>query len=191
MEKLRIPLRDSAAASGDAARALASPVGHMALFRLLAHADTNVLAIMRLGGAILRDQRLDARARELAILVALRVAGGHYEWPQHVQIASDLGVGAAQIAAIERLDFSAEFDARDRDLLAFAHASAKNGIIGDALFDAVRSRLSDREIVELLIAIGFYTMLAKITDAVGLAPEAPQGRSVIRSLDRHPPSGPR
>ena len=116
---LRMALLNPEDVEGDAAKALASPTGHMSLFRLMAHAPTTILPVMRLGRAILGKQQLDGRTRELAILIALRLEGGRYEWPQHVDIARSLGLSDAEIAAVERLDFAHGFAPRDRAVVDF------------------------------------------------------------------------
>ena len=176
---LRIPLLGPDDVEGDAARALASPTGHMSLFRLMAHAPTTILPVMRLGRAILGRQQLDARLRELAILVALRLEGGRYEWPQHVDIARSLGLGEAAIAAVERLDFSHPFAGAERAVVDFTRQSVEQVRVDEATFAALRQHLDEREVVELVFGIGYYMMLARLTEAVELVSDPVDGRAVL------------
>jgi alkylhydroperoxidase family enzyme len=178
---LRIALLNPEDVEGDAARALASPTGHMSLFRLMAHAPTTILPIMRLGRAILGKQKLDGRLRELAILVALRLEGGRYEWPQHVDIARSMGLGEAEIAAVERLDFVHPFAPPERAVVDFARQSVEDVRVDDAVFAALRRHLDEREVVELVFAIGYYMMLARLTEAVELVSDPVGGRAVLEA----------
>ena len=180
----RISLLAPEAAQGDAAKALASPTGHMALFGLLAHAEANVLPVMRLGRSILGKQQLAGDLRELAILVAIRLEGGANEWPQHVDIARAEGLPEDAIAAVERLDFAHPFDPRLRAVVDFARQSVEQVRIDDATYAALAALLDEREVVELVIAIGYYMMLARLTEAVNLGPEAVQGRAVLDATRR-------
>lgn len=179
-----------AEATGRARRALASPVGHMKLFRLLAHAEGNIVPLMKLGSAILADQKLPARSRELMILGALALNRGRYEWPQHVEIGLDAGLDASQIRAIEKLDFTdPALSRQEQDLLAFTRAIVENVRIDEGTFGSARAWLDDREVVEAVVAIGFYMMLARLTEACEIDADAVQGINVVQSVKRQHSAG--
>lgn len=57
------------------------------IFRMMAHAEANMIPAMRLGNSILHKQKLSAVNRELLILQVAQLEGGAYEWRQHVPIA--------------------------------------------------------------------------------------------------------
>lgn len=57
------------------------------IFRMMAHAEANMIPAMRLGNSILHKQKLSAVNRELLILQAAQLEGVAYEWRQHVPIA--------------------------------------------------------------------------------------------------------
>ena len=181
----RIPLLSSAAATGDAAKALASANGHMNVFRVLAHAQGCVLPQMRLGGAILRDQALDHRRRELLVLMAMALEGGAYEWAQHVEIGVAVGVTHPQVEALERLDLASDiFSAADRAVLAFGRQVVERVRVEDAVFAAARPHLSDQEMVEAILAIGFYMTLARLTEALEVEQDPVQGLRVFDAAGR-------
>ena len=183
---VRIKPLDTDQATGDAAKALASPVGHMTLFRVLAHADSTVLPMMRLGGAILaKPQDLDARTREMLVLLALAIEGGRYEWPQHVEIGLEVGVTEAEVSAIEQQDISSDvFSARDQAVLMYGREVIENVQVEQSIFDAVKNYLSEKQMVEAVVAIGFYMMLARVTESFNIGPDPVQGRAVMESLKR-------
>lgn len=186
----RIQPLDPSAARGAAAKALASPVGHMTIFRMLAHAEGNVIPVMKLGAAILREQKLDPRSRELMLLAVFAIEGGRYEWAQHVEIAHDCGITDAEIAAIARSDFESIFSERDRALLKFAETLISQPNVPSNKFDTLREFLDERETIEAIVAIGFYMMLVRVTESLDLAAEAAEGRNVIASLDARDGSAP-
>jgi alkylhydroperoxidase family enzyme len=66
----------------------------------MAHAETCHKPVMKLGGTPLGKLQLDAKLRELCLLQAARIAGGAYEWMQHVPIALDRRATQAQIDAL-------------------------------------------------------------------------------------------
>lgn len=177
----RLPLLDKDSAEGDAARALGSAVGHMGVFRMLAHASECVVPTMRLGRAILGKQKLNPRQRELLILLAMRLEGGEYEYVQHVDIA--LGVGATQeeVDAIADLRLDAPvFSEADKALLAFGRAVTVDVRVPQPVFEAVHAHFDARELVESIIAIGFYMVLARVTEALEVPLDEVQGMTVLK-----------
>jgi len=134
------------------------------VFRTMAHAETAFRPWMRWGGVLLNDLALDPVLRELAILQVARLSpGAEYEWVQHVPIARSVGATQDQIEAIEGGDTEAPcFTDEQRDILAFTTEVVRNVGASDQRFDAVTKRLSPREVIELLMVIGQYMMLARV-----------------------------
>ena len=90
----RLPLIDPETTSGDIRASFDRMPVKLNIFRMMAHAEANMIPAMRLGNSILHKQKLSAVNRELLILQAAQLEGGAYEWRQHVPIA--LGVGCTQ-----------------------------------------------------------------------------------------------
>ncbi|MEZ5857296.1 MAG: carboxymuconolactone decarboxylase family protein [Hyphomicrobiaceae bacterium] len=129
--------------------------------------------------------QLDAKLRELCLLQAVKVAGGEYEWLQHVPIALDLGVNQAQIDALEKgEDRAACFDATEKAALVFTRELIANGKASPQALAALRGHLSDREVVELILMAGFYTMLARLTETLDVENDPPIGAALVRGI-RH------
>jgi predicted thioesterase/alkylhydroperoxidase family enzyme len=134
------------------------------VFRTMAHAETAFRPWMRWGGVLLNDLALDPLLRELAILrVANLSPGADYEWVQHVPIAGSVGARDEQIDALERGDIEAScFTDDQRAVLEFTTEVVREVGASDRAFAAVAGLLSPREIVELLMVIGQYMMLARV-----------------------------
>jgi alkylhydroperoxidase family enzyme len=169
------------------------------IFRTLAHAETAFRPFLRFGAAVLGQMSLDPVVRELAILAVAKEAEARYEWVQHVEIGKAVGVTDEQIAALAESDSCAPEGADER----IAAASANGGVfsapqqaaielaaavvrgphISDDLYDCVHAQFSDRELVELLIAIGDYLMLARVMTILEIDIDEGVGDAVLRGLN--------
>src|SRR5947208_7215910 len=134
------------------------------VFRMMANAETAFRPWMRWGGVLLNDLALDPVLRELAILrVARLTPHAEYEWVQHVPIARADGATQEEIDAIERDDVDAGcFTDVQGAILRFTTEVVQDVRASDETFVAVSQTLSPREIVELLMVIGQYMMLARV-----------------------------
>src|ERR1700716_1370737 len=173
----RLPYVDPASASPEVREAL-EVLPPLNIFRTVAHADTAVRAILGQG-------ELDPRRRELAILRTAAVTGAEYEWIQHESIARGVGASDDQIAAVKAGDLEAEaFDDDDRLVLRCTEELLRNDAIGEATFASARERLSDREILELILAVGYYRMLAGVMNSVAIDLAARRGAGVVEPARR-------
>lgn len=180
----RIPFPDVAKSSDEVREMLGRLPGDVGIFRMLAHAETLLKPVMRLGGAMLGKMKLDPLLRELALLHAVKLEGGEYEWVQHVPVALHLGGTDAQIAALEKGDVRAAcFSPKEQAVLVFTGEVVKNVKASDAALAAVREHLTDREVVELIMMSGFYIMLARLTETTGVENEPPKGQAIVDQID--------
>lgn len=180
----RIPYPDLAKASPEVRDMLARLPAPANIFNMLAHAETCVKPVMKLGGTLLGKLTLDPKLRELCLLHAVRLEGGEYEWVQHIPIALDLGCTQAQIDALEAGDDTAKcFNAQEKAALQFTRAVMKSAAQSQAKLAHIRAHLSEREIVELIIMVGFYAMLARLTEALAVEIDAPLGSALVRGIE--------
>jgi alkylhydroperoxidase family enzyme len=181
----RLPYVDPDAAPEPVREALAV-VPPLNVFRTMAHADTAFRPWLRWGGALLGELELDPVLRELAILhVARLTPHAEYEWVQHVPIALAVGVTQEQVDALEHGDpVAAQFDELQYAVLRFTREVVRDARASDKAFELVRAALSPREIVEFLMVIGQYMMLARVMATVDIDLDAPPGSGVLDSVDR-------
>jgi 4-carboxymuconolactone decarboxylase len=136
------------------------------VFKMLANAPTCFRPAIQLGTAILGRSDIDPVLRELVILLVARITGSSYEWGQHTVIGRAVGVSDVQIAALERDDLDADcYDGPTRLALAFATEVARNVRASDATFASVTPHFSPRQIVELILTVGYYRMLAGMLES--------------------------
>ena len=118
----RIPYPDLGTRSSPEVREMLARLPTPAnIFNMMAHAETCVKPVMKLGGTLLGKLELDPKLRELCLLHAVKLEGGEYEWVQHVPIARDLGCtrGADRRAGRKATTSAACFDAREKAALRF------------------------------------------------------------------------
>ena len=181
----RIPYPDLDKASPEVREMLARLPQPANIFTMMAHAETCVKPVMKLGGTLLGKLQLDPKVRELCLLRAVKLEGGEYEWEQHVPIARDLGCSHAQIAALEDDDDTALcFDAREKAALQFTREVVLDVRASEETLAQVRRHLSDREIVELILMAGFYITLARLTETLGVETEPPRTGAIVRDIER-------
>jgi alkylhydroperoxidase family enzyme len=181
----RIPYPDLDKATPEVREMLGRLPAPANIFNMMAHAQTCLKPVMKLGGTLLGKLELDPRLRELCLLRAVRLEGGDYECVQHVPIARDLGATEAQIAALENDDDEAAcFDAREKAALRFTREVVVDVRASEATVAEARKHLSDRELVELILMAGFYIMLARLTETLGIETEAPMGSALVRNIEK-------
>ncbi len=179
----RLPYVDPASAPPAVSETLARLPVSLNVFRMMAHAETCFRPLVQLGGAILGRQALAPALRELLILLVGRRSPAPYEWTQHVPIARASGATRDQIAAIEEgaLD-AACFDARTRAALAAGVELLERPRLSDAAFADLQRHFPPREIVELLITVGYYMMVARLLESTAVDIDPPAGTAVVDSL---------
>jgi alkylhydroperoxidase family enzyme len=144
------------------------------VFKMMAHADANFRPLVRLGSSILAQQKLSAKLRELAILRVANLCGSRYEWVQHLSLAMLVGATRAQVDAIEKGEVEAGcFDDVERLVLDFATQMVRNVNCSEDTFAAMRHTFSPQEIVELVVAVGYYMMIARLCEVTGVDVEPP------------------
>ncbi len=175
----RLPYPDLSQSSEVVHQGLAQLPVQLNIFRLLAHAETAFVPSLLLGRAILGQLELDPKIRELVILEVAKETEARYEWVQHVPIAQATGVTDEQITLVDRGVLEAEvFDRKERLALAVAREVLREPCLSDATFEQVRLHFSPREIVEVLLTVGYYQMLARLMTILEIDIDVASGTQV-------------
>jgi alkylhydroperoxidase family enzyme len=176
----RLPYVDPATAPERVRDALAGLPVPLKIFRMMAHAETNFRPLLRFGGSILAQQQLSAQLRELAILRVANLSRARYEWTQHVPIAKAAGASDAQIAALDAGNVTADcFDAREQLLLRFTDELVRNVRVSDETFARLAQQFPPREIVELILAVGFYMLIARLLETTAVDMDDAAGTAIV------------
>jgi alkylhydroperoxidase family enzyme len=181
----RLPYIDPQAVSPGVREAL-GVLPPLNIFRTLAHAESAFVPYLGFGGALLAQLELDPKLRELAILLVARRTGAEYEWVQHAGISKALGIDDEQISAVERGDLQAACLSPDAQiLLRFASEVLQGTRAEDETFAALRERFPPRQIVEILLVVGNYQMLANLMINLDIDIDPAVGSAVIDEVRRH------
>jgi alkylhydroperoxidase family enzyme len=136
------------------------------LWKVMGHCPYIGLNFQRLGNSILKGEGLPPQLRELAILRVGHLAQAEYEFKQHTAIALRSGVRQKQIDEITDWAASQQFDERERAVLAYTDAVARDIKVRDETFAGLRTFLNEEQIVELTAVIGYYAMACRILVAL-------------------------
>jgi 4-carboxymuconolactone decarboxylase len=178
----RLPYVDPAAASPEVRDALERAPA-LNIFRMMANAETAFRPWLRWGATLLSDLELDPLLRELAILrVARLTPHAEYEWVQHVGIARAVGAADEQIAALEQDDIGAAcFSDVERLVLRFTTEVVRDARASDEALSDLSDALSPRAVVELLMVIGQYMMVARVMATTDMELDEPVDPAALGS----------
>jgi alkylhydroperoxidase family enzyme len=136
------------------------------VFTTLAHHPELFRDWLRFGARLLTGGTLDPRERELAILRTAHNCGSDYEWAQHVNIGAAVGLSAEEIEAARRPLDAHEWTDAERLVLEAADELHATNSLGDATWGRLAERYDERQLIELPMLVGHYTMLAYSLNAL-------------------------
>lgn len=143
------------------------------IYRMIAHATTVAPGFLRLGGALLREAELDAGLRELAILRVGVLSRASYEVHQHKRIARRVGLSEEKIEALAQGPDAAVYAPLEKLVLRFTDDVVRNVKADEVLFKELLTQLGNRQIMELVLTIGFYMMVCRVLENFEVEIEPP------------------
>jgi 4-carboxymuconolactone decarboxylase len=149
---------------------LPEPAASANVFRALANSPQMTAGMSSLGGRLLTRGSLDPRLRELAILRVGALLGCDYEFGQHVLIARRIGVSDADIRAARDGDFDA-LAQHEATVLRYVDAVERLQV-DDAAHASVAALLSEEQIVELAVLVGYYGAVSRFLLALDVELDA-------------------
>lgn len=178
-----LPFVDESKASDKTREILGNTPRKLNVARMIANASDAVFQnFSRLGNSLMTRGKLNGKLREIAILRNARVCQSLYEYTQHVPIAKSTGLSDEQIAAIDNWEGARCFNELERLVLRFTDEIARN-VKGDrATLAALQKHLGPGEIVELIMAIGFWGMVARLLETTEVELEEFAGK--VNLLER-------
>jgi len=112
-------------------------------------------------------RQLDPVLRELGQTRAGWAAGSQFVFSQHCKSLRKLGVAEPKIAAIPHWQAATCFDEVERLVLAYTDCLVLDrGRVPDGLFDALRSHLTDEQVLELTYITALYLQHAVMSRAL-------------------------
>jgi AhpD family alkylhydroperoxidase len=124
---------------------------------------------LRFAGRLMPGGSLPRRDTELIILRVAHLRGCAYEFTHHVRLGRRAGVAAADVERIQGdLD---GWSGRERALLAAVDALIADRDLDDARWSALGSHLAEPELIEFLLLVGHYDMLATFLNTLRVEPD--------------------
>jgi alkylhydroperoxidase family enzyme len=118
--------------------------------------------LARLGAAIRYEGALPANCRELAILMCACAEQSAFEWHAHEQIAAAAGVPDVVRTAILAGEPLPLDDPVERAVAGVTASLLETGDVTDGLYQSAAGVLSEVQLVELVVLVGYYRLLSTV-----------------------------
>ncbi len=151
----------------------------MHIFTTLARQPELFRRWLAFGGALL-DGLLPGRLRELVILRTAYRFGAPYEWAHHIALGGAAGLTVEEMAALGGDPTRVTWDPLERAALAAVDETADEGAIADGTWAVLADRLEAADLVELVMLIGHYQMLATVLRSLRVPLEPSAARDAGR-----------
>jgi alkylhydroperoxidase family enzyme len=141
------------------------------LFRALANNPGLLKHWYEFGEWIRWDGQLDARLRELAILMVGALTLSPYEFSHHVKIGRQFGVTDEDLAAVvacARRGQPAQLGETEALVLAAARELTEDLTLGEPLWAELGRHMDQPAVLELITVVGFYNMVVRVLAAIEL-----------------------
>jgi AhpD family alkylhydroperoxidase len=126
---------------------------------------------LRFAGALMPGGSLPRADSELVILRVAHNTDCRYEWHQHERLAQAAGLSADEVTRAARGHEAPGWSSRQRLLLQATDELHARRDISSQLWDELRPRLSDKELIELCMLVGHYEMVAMTIESLGIQPD--------------------
>lgn len=138
------------------------------LYRMLLHSPPVARGWLHLLTAIRQQSTLDGRFREMVIMRIALINDADYEYAQHVPFALAAGLSEEEFSALHDWRAYPGWTPVDIAVLAYTDSITRDIQVPDAVFAAVRTHFSDRELVELTAAIAGYNLVSRFLEALAI-----------------------
>jgi AhpD family alkylhydroperoxidase len=126
---------------------------------------------LRFAGRLMPGGTLPRADTELVILRVSVNCGCDYEWDHHVRLGRRAGLHDEQIARVAEGPDADGWTDHERALLRAVDELARESVVGEATWTALRDRYDERQLIELCLLAGHYEMLAGALNSLGVQPD--------------------
>ena len=146
-------------------------------FTMLMHCPPLANHMVHLGGYVRFEGKLDMRVRVIAAMTVAREFDTMYVWGAQTGSARKQNVPESTITAI-REKHARGIPAEDAQIVEFTRELIRKHRVSDESAKALLARFGDEGMIEFTGAIGYYSMLCMMANAVEL--EAGPGAEVLK-----------
>lgn len=126
---------------------------------------------LRFAGRLMPGGRLPRRDTELVILRVAHLRGCAYETAHHRRLGRRVGLTPDELSRVEAGPDAAGWAPRERALLAAADALLATRDLDDQAWAALRAHLDEPAVIEFLLLVGHYDMLATFLNTLRIEPD--------------------
>ena len=137
------------------------------IFSALAHAPQVLDGFISYANT-LRGSKLSPKLRELAILTVGHCTASAYEIAHHQSHGLKAGISAEQLKAVPDFESAALFNDEERAVMSLARESTLKVDVSEPTWRKAAAFLSERELVELVLTIGWYNSGVRIMGALAI-----------------------
>ena len=173
----RIPYADLSAPEAQplVQRIVAERGSVLHLYQMLLHSPPLAEGWLGFMTKVRQQLALPGDLRELVIMRIAHLNGAPYEADQHAPIALKEGLSPAQLDALaDWRAASQRYTPLQREVLALCDAMTREVHVDAALVQAVRERLGERQLVELVGTIASYNMVSRFLEALQIHSDDPR-----------------
>lgn len=124
--------------------------------------------------ALMPGGKLPRRETELVILRVAHLRRCEYEFSHHVHLSRRAGVTAADVERVIEGPEANGWSPRERAILAAVDELDARGDLSDASFAALAEHLDERLLIELVMLVGHYEMLATTITTLRIQTDRPR-----------------
>ncbi len=139
------------------------------IYKTLAHHPELYARWSPLGRALLNNENIESRHREIAMLRMGWLCQAEYEWAQHARIAHEnVGMSEAEIHRIAEGASADGWSATDRAVIHMADELRYEAMISDATWSALRETYDDQQIIDLMFTAAQYQLVSMALNSLGV-----------------------
>jgi alkylhydroperoxidase family enzyme len=128
-------------------------------------------AWLHFAGRLMPGGTLPRRDTELVILRVAHLRASEYELTHHVPLGRRAGLSAEEVERIFEGPGAAGWSPREAALLHAVDDLHACGDLADDTWETLRAHLDDRGLIELVLLVGHYEMLATVLAALRIRPD--------------------
>jgi len=126
---------------------------------------------LHFAGRLMPGGRLPRRETELVILRVACLRGSAYEWEHHVRLGARAGVTPADVERVRTGSAASGWRGHELLLMRVSEELLDTRDLADATWSELRAAYDERTVIEILLLVGHYDMLATTLTTLRLEPD--------------------
>jgi alkylhydroperoxidase family enzyme len=138
------------------------------MYQALANAPALLDGWLNFAWTLREEAESDRGLRELAVLRVAQLTNSEYVWRSHYRLALDGGITQQQIDALSGWPSSGVYDDRQRAVLLMTDQLSRDAVVTDDVWAPFGEMFSDKEKVEIVLTVAWYSCAARTGNALRL-----------------------